>query len=250
MSRRLFLFLFPLLTCVPSPEAAEQSIRFEGPDERVPVLELFTSQGCSSCPPADAWLSGLVRRPGLWREVIPLAFHVDYWDRIGWKDRFADPAYSERQRDYARSGALRNVYTPGFVLDGREWKGWFQGVEPDLAPGPAVGRLRLEAVGPGQPVRLTLVPGMAASGTPLTAYAAVLGFGISTPVAAGENQGKMLREDFVVLGVSRGSATQDLEWTLAWPRTVEVETSRRALVAWLSEQGDPRPVQAVGGWLP
>ena len=64
------------------------------------MLELFTSQGCSSCPPADAWLSGLVQRSGLWREVIPLAFHVDYWDRIGWKDRFANPGYSERQRDY------------------------------------------------------------------------------------------------------------------------------------------------------
>ncbi|MFT6024784.1 MAG: hypothetical protein ACI9PY_002916 [Ascidiaceihabitans sp.] len=79
------------------------------------VIELFTSQGCSSCPPADAMLHELAKRD----DVIALALHVDYWDYIGWKDEFAKPAYSKRQREYAIAGHRRSVYTPQMVINGR-----------------------------------------------------------------------------------------------------------------------------------
>ena len=79
------------------------------------AVELFTSQGCSSCPPADAELGKLVWRP----DIVALSFHVDYWDYIGWKDRFATKATTERQRIYARTLAQRYVYTPEMVVDGR-----------------------------------------------------------------------------------------------------------------------------------
>src|SRR6476661_1705217 len=79
------------------------------------AIELFTSQGCSSCPPADRQLGELARRP----DVVALSFHVDYWDYIGWKDRFASRATTERQRIYARTLAQRYVYTPEMVVDGR-----------------------------------------------------------------------------------------------------------------------------------
>ncbi|WP_390913970.1 DUF1223 domain-containing protein [Pseudosulfitobacter sp. SM2401] len=78
------------------------------------VVELFTSQGCSSCPPADAMLHELAERD----DVIALALHVDYWDYIGWKDEFAKPAYSKRQREYAIIGHRRSVYTPQMVING------------------------------------------------------------------------------------------------------------------------------------
>ncbi len=82
-----------------------------------PVLvELFTSQGCSSCPPADALLGELVGNP----DIIALSFNVDYWDYLGWKDSLAKPAYGERQRDYARSHKERTVYTPQMVIAGRK----------------------------------------------------------------------------------------------------------------------------------
>src|SRR5580765_3873506 len=79
------------------------------------AIELFTSQGCSSCPPADLQLGKLARRP----DVVALSFHVDYWDYIGWKDRFASKATTERQRAYARTLKQRYVYTPEMVVDGR-----------------------------------------------------------------------------------------------------------------------------------
>ena len=92
---------------------------FQSGPLRVNVLELYTSEGCSSCPPADRWLSGLKQDDRLWREIIPIAFHVDYWNYIGWQDRFSSPVYSERQRHYARNKGLSTVYTPGFLLNGR-----------------------------------------------------------------------------------------------------------------------------------
>ena len=78
------------------------------------VVELFTSQGCSSCPPADRLLAEIAERD----DVIALALHVDYWDYIGWKDQFADPGFTQRQRDYARAAGERSIYTPQMVIGG------------------------------------------------------------------------------------------------------------------------------------
>lgn len=84
--------------------------------DRPVVIELFTSQGCSSCPPADALLGELAERD----DVLPLALHVDYWDYIGWKDEFADPGHAERQRGYSRAAGMRTIYTPQMVVSGQD----------------------------------------------------------------------------------------------------------------------------------
>ena len=86
----------------------------------VALLELYTSEGCSSCPPADKWLSGIKQDAS---KIIPLAFHVDYWDYIGWKDKFSKAEYSDRQRKIAAFGGAGFVYTPQFVMNGRDFKG-------------------------------------------------------------------------------------------------------------------------------
>lgn len=87
----------------------------------VPLLELYTSEGCSSCPPADKWLGGLKQDTS---KFTPLAFHVDYWDYIGWKDKFSKAEYSDRQRKTAAFGGSGYVYTPQFVMNGRDFRGW------------------------------------------------------------------------------------------------------------------------------
>lgn len=80
------------------------------------VVELYTSQGCSSCPPADALLTEISDRD----DIIALALHVDYWDYLGWADGFADPAFTQRQRDYARAAGKRMIYTPQMVIGGQD----------------------------------------------------------------------------------------------------------------------------------
>ncbi len=95
-----------LWLCLPLPVAAQSTTGV--------LVELYTSQGCSSCPPADAFLSELAQADG----VIALALHVDYWDYIGWEDAFADPSFTERQKMYARAAGSRMVYTPQMIVGG------------------------------------------------------------------------------------------------------------------------------------
>ena len=107
MRRFLVNLTAALISLCPLGAAAEES----------PVLiELYTSQGCSSCPPADALLQDLAQRD----DVIVLALHVDYWDYIGWADTFADPQFTARQKSYARAAGNRSVYTPQFIVDGAD----------------------------------------------------------------------------------------------------------------------------------
>lgn len=111
------------------------------------VVELFTSQGCASCPPADAQMHKLAKRP----DVLALAFHVDYWDYIGWKDVFADPAYTQRQKAYARAMGRRMVHTPQMIVMGQDD---IEGADP-LKLADAVERHQALA----SPVSLSLVAG-------------------------------------------------------------------------------------------
>ena len=118
------LFVFLTLIAVFSVNAQTNTTTFRSTTEQTALLELYTSEGCSSCPPAEAWLSGLKESPGLWKSFVPLAFHVDYWDYLGWRDPWAARLYSDRQRAYAGRWHSESIYTPGFVLDGKEWRGW------------------------------------------------------------------------------------------------------------------------------
>ena len=112
------LLAFSLIHLTIQPALAAECSAKSGA-QTVPLLELYTSEGCSSCPPADKWMSGI--KAG---NVTPLAFHVDYWDYIGWKDKFSKAEYSDRQRKGAAFAGAGFVYTPQFVMNGRDFKGW------------------------------------------------------------------------------------------------------------------------------
>jgi hypothetical protein len=240
--------LFMSLMVVWVASASAQTVHLASPGPRVSLLELYTSEGCSSCPPADRWLSTLRDDPRLWREVIPVAFHVDYWDYIGWKDRFASPVYGNRQRDYARSRHLSNVYTPGFVLAGKEWRSWFRRPVLSVENPVAAGKLELDIN--GQQAEASFAPSLPVSGA-LEMHVAVLGFDLSSQVRSGENGGRTLEHDFVVLGYRRlATEKNNAVYTASFSLpAVKVDSERKAIAAWLSGPDDPSPVQAVGGWL-
>jgi len=108
---------------VQSSTALDTTIKTaSSPETRVAVLELYTSEGCSSCPPADRFLSALKDAGISDKQLIPMAFHVTYWDHIGWKDRFAKKQYDQRQRSLAIKNRKNSVYTPQFVLVGDDYR--------------------------------------------------------------------------------------------------------------------------------
>ena len=231
------------------PAAGDPVAIRSGPG-RVALIELFTSEGCSSCPAADEWMAGLVDDPGLWDRFVPVAFHVDYWDHIGWADRFAVPANSERQRRYSHEWNKDVIYTPGFVLDGAEWRTWRR----DGAPGPTrgvetAGRLTLTI--DGKSSLLQFEPATVPT-TRLRAYVAVLGFGLTSRVARGENAGRTPTHDFVVLGLNQAPMEFDdgrHSTRIDIPRPDIGGSNRYAIAAWIAPEKHAGPLQAVGGWL-
>jgi hypothetical protein len=247
MPSRIALFTTLFFAAVVS--AGAETLHLESPGPRVSLLELYTSEGCSSCPPADRWISKLRDDPRLWREVVPVVFHVDYWDYIGWNDRFASPAFSDRQREYARGRHVSTVYTPGFVLAGEEWRSWFILPVLRLDSDVQAGRLRLSVDGGQGSIEFT--PGVPVPDE-LEVHVAILGFDLRTEVQAGENANRTLEHDFVVLGYSRfRSSRQGTEHSARFTLPDVSESSeRKAIAAWLSRRDDLRPVQVVGGWLP
>src|SRR5689334_12001294 len=118
--------IWPLAAFTMPFEAVATECSAQSGPQAVPLLELYTSEGCSSCPPADKWLSSIAAAGYGTDKVVPLAFHVDYWDYIGWKDRFARPDFSDRQRWVAAIGRSDFVYTPQVILNGIDFRGWSQ----------------------------------------------------------------------------------------------------------------------------
>lgn len=203
------------LVSIAASAADSQSCRATSPELATPVIELYTSEGCSSCPSADRWLSALPDvRNG---KAVALAFHVDYWDYIGWKDRFASPQYSARQHEGAANRNSRQVYTPQIVLNGKDFRGNKLSeaasntpakVQIDLSATPSAQGLQVQA-------QLSAKPG---APTQLAAYWAVTEDTHVSKVTAGENNRETLKHDYVVMqylpiAAFNAASPPTLKWT-------------------------------------
>ena len=165
------------------------SLSFQSRDgQHISLVELYTSEGCSSCPPAEEWLSRLSTSPRLWTEIVPVAFHVDYWDNLGWRDRFASPAATARQRTYAADWGSGSVYTPEVVLDGREWRQWSNFGTGELPSGAGqsagAGQLKI-VVKDGKTVTVIYRPADNAGAATREVSVALLGCDLNSNVKAG-----------------------------------------------------------------
>jgi hypothetical protein len=225
----------------------------ESPPHRATVLELYTSEGCNSCPPADRWLSRLRgQRPET--KVLPLAFHVDYWNDLGWVDRFSRPAFSARQRNVAARNRSGIIYTPQMVLDGQDWRGWRT---DDLSA-----RLRsINGERPGATIRGdALIDGLSVQvqGTAeladrkqagvVAAWLALYEQDLVTAVAAGENRGRTLQHDYVVralIGPLRAGADGAIALNGSIPLSADWKRERLGIVAFAENNVTGRILQAA-----
>ena len=225
-------------------------IQFQSSERRVALVELYTSEGCSSCPPAESWLSGLKEKPGLWSDFVPVAFHVDYWDYLGWRDKWSSKQYSDRQRSYAGAWGSENIYTPEFVLNGREWHNWFELRGAPGGSGTKTGILKATSEDTNH-WQLNFVPTDAGT-TAFEINAALLVSGFGSDVKAGENRGRHLQHDFAVLKfihqplIGKDGGFQGNFTMTAGQNSPE---GRLGLAVWVTRSGSLEPVQAVGGWL-
>ncbi len=218
--------------------------RFSSGAEQVALLELYTSEGCSSCPPADRWVSKLKNDKRLWKEIVPVVFHVDYWDYLGWKDQLASNLYTRRQQAYRLKGYSSAVYTPGFFLNGKEWRKWYYSGKLNIKKKSKPGKLDVILNKENVSIAYDSNSYEQKSGRVHVAY---LGMNIKSNIKAGENSGKNLKHDFAVLKyeskevIIRAKNSWNLKRT---SRFKNIPT--KAMAVWITFAHDPKPIQAAG----
>lgn len=252
---RAVLLAAALLAGAPSwrADAAPSGCTIESGPATVALVELYTSEGCDSCPPADRWLSSSFV-PGAAAGAVALAFHVDYWDRLGWKDRFAAAAWTKRQ--YAAAEAARSglVYTPQVLLQGRDFRDWhtdrrFAAAISAASRQPERAHIALYATPQQGAVSVNVaarVPG-SADRNGAAVFVALADSGLVSDVGAGENAGKRLTHDHVVRalrGDIRIDAGGDGVGTVVLPLPAETGTAV-SIVAFVQNVATGEVLQTV-----
>ena len=228
-------------------QAADCTVR-SGPNVNA-LVELYTSEGCSSCPPAEQWLSKFMRSPRA--GVIPIAFHVHYWDYIGWKDVYADPRNTERQKAFALVTGARSVYTPQVIVAGNDFRAWHAERAFDEAVR-AVNARKATAAIELTPRRLPdgSIEGNASAvvsegAKSLALVVALTQDGITSKPNAGENKGETLAQNFVVRDVAEIRGAGPLAGTFRFTPKPNWQPDRMSVVAYVQDSRTGRVLQAL-----
>lgn len=220
------------------------TIHMESGEQRNILVELYTSEGCSSCPPAEKYLNNLKKNKGLWQNIIPIAFHVDYWDYLGWRDRYAQKSFGERQSQYAKLKRVSTVYTPAFIVNGDAWR-------PGIFSSEIKNKNQKSGVLIAELENNTLhatYQSLNATHVPLNLNVAVLGMGLLSNIERGENAGRKAEHEFVVVGY-KSSVSQTADWKIKLPVLHYQDSSKHALAVWVSTVDNPTPLQSVGSYI-
>ncbi|MDH5600938.1 MAG: DUF1223 domain-containing protein [Gammaproteobacteria bacterium] len=221
------------------------NLHVESGSKKNTLIELYTSEGCSSCPPAEEYLNMYKNNSELWKTWIPVAFHVDYWDYIGWKDRYAEKKYGQRQSRYAKLKHVSTVYTPAFMVNGQNWRTGFFSRELKES-NIDVGNLSLNIENGLINANFKSLKKIASA---LKLNVALLGMDLSTYIERGENSGRSAKHEFVVVGFS-SKQSNNSNWKIPLPKKHYHGAKKYGLAVWVSEGNDPTPVQATGMFLP
>lgn len=247
------LGILTLAAIAVSPAAASADCRAVSPDYTLALLELYTSEGCDSCPLADHWFSALdldASKP----RAAAVAFHVDYWDRYGWRDRFDSAAYTQRQSEQMRRHAGAFVFTPQILLQGKDFASWRDHPQPSRALAsinarPARASIDLAAA-PTEQASLAIdvhvrVP-EASNRAHVVVAVALVQNGLESDVKAGENAGKHLVHDHVVRAWRSGlplDAAGALQQRIELP--LPSESGPLQVVAWAEDDSSGEVLQAL-----
>jgi hypothetical protein len=244
MNRFLAMILAMAFTFAASSAVADCSVQSDS--QARALVELYTSEGCSSCPPADHWLSDLATRGD--KRVVPIAFHVSYWDYIGWKDRFGEIRYGERQRNVAQAQGASMVYTPQVMIGGRDFQRWSSAgavdrVVDEIAGTAATARIVLAS----KPADVAGIEGNASMQTTakpgnVALFVALTQDGLSSKVTAGENRGENLHHnavvrDFALIASGNGA--------FHFARKPDWDPAHMSLVAFAQDTSTGRVLQAM-----
>jgi hypothetical protein len=202
-----------ILSCLLAvPAFAAEKLTVVSSQQQTAVVELYTSEGCSSCPPADQWLEALIQVPRDELDVLALAFHVDYWDYLGWKDRFGSPRHTSRQRQLGANNNQRSIYTPEFFVDGAEARGTRKVIEKIRSSNNKQARIQLKLsvskTDDALQLELHSTNPKALSST-LHSRFIVYESQLATDVKRGENSGELLQHQQVVRHMSSARAFED-----------------------------------------
>jgi hypothetical protein len=232
------------------PVGAHADCRAQSPNHTVALIELYTSEGCDSCPPADRWLSRIDTRGDT---AVALALHVDYWDGLGWKDRFANAAFTARQYEEMHRQQTAFVYTPQVIVQGRDFRQWGVRGEPaatiaaiNARPARATIELTAEPQGDGAKVDLRVRVPDARDRAHAVIAVALVQDGLVSEVKAGENSGKRLSHDHVVRQWRTGpalDATGEARMRLAF--ALPADTGRLSVVAFAEDRATGEVLQAL-----
>lgn len=226
------------------------------PEHTAALLELYTSEGCNSCPPADRWLSSLAAAARTENKVVPLALHVDYWDYIGWKDPYAQAAFAGRQRQQATHAGSRVVYTPQFFLQGKTYRPTGSAAEfVDMvdvvyrrSPRADITFNLLPSDNGRLNVKLSARLREGLANDPVGVFVVLYENGLSSKVKAGENQGATLRHDFVVrewIGPKQISASGTAEETVTLSLALGHPARNFGVAAFVQNLRNQEVLQAV-----
>lgn len=223
--------------------ANTEILHLESGDERNTLIELYTSEGCSSCPPAEEYLNKLKNDANLWKKWVPVALHVQYWDYIGWKDHYATKENGQRQSRYASLKRASTVYTPAFMVNGNNWRrGLFSSSLPNERS--SAGNLIVKVN--GKTINATYKSKNKSS---LKLNVAILGMDLTSQIERGENEGRTAKHEFVVVGFD-DAESDNLQWNMKLPELHYSQAKNYALAVWVSEENNPTPLQVVGGIFP
>lgn len=227
----------------------------ESGSKTVALVELYTSEGCDSCPPADRWLSSLSTRGYGPERVVPIALHVDYWDYIGWKDPYGQARFSARQRKLAQLTRNAIVYTPQVVLQGRDFRRWgtpaFDEAVAAINARPARARIALALRGTrngGLDVEASAELVDAPKEGAAALYVAATQSKLVSKVSAGENRGRILEHDHVAfewLGPHEFGSSGRLAKRLAMPLPPRAEAGQVGVVAFVQNRSTAEVLQAL-----